>query len=247
MYTDIVRVGVANNFNGTDKEFNQLKYFSGKFPNKYFFVNSNINSKGLKNISVNPFKAVITVNPNLVVKDIPAILAKLNPIKNNISFVRVKYMPDNADILNLIKVLVDNNIPIVITNQRFKSRKSMAKYSNEKYYKHKNGYFRLSVEEKSKLESIVDSLNKVYICDRKGQGCQSCGLCSKLTSGFDLPIASMNLSTSGICPFNCPDCFSKASQKQYADKLTGKVKISFDKIGKNSKQKGTLKMYTENK
>jgi len=247
MYTDIVRVGVANNFNGSIAEFNQLKYFSGKFPNKYFFVNSNINSKGLKNIANHNFKAVITVNPNLIVKNIGSIMAKLEPIKNNIAFVRVKYMPDNKDILTLISVLVHNNIPIVITNQRFKSRKSMEKYSNEKYYKHKNGYFRLTAEEKIKLESIVDSLNKVYICDRKGKGCIDCGLCSKLTSGLDLPIASMNLSTSGICPFNCPDCFAKLSQKQYADKLTGKVKISFDKIGKNSKQKGTLKMYTENK
>ena len=243
MVNQVIRIGVANNFNGTDLEFEQVEHFSFTMPEKSFFVNSNINSKELKNIGNYSFKSVITVNPDLVVKSIPSIIKRIEAIKSTIAFVRVKYLPNNESILNLIYTLNKQGYPIVITNQRFSSKISCSKYSSLEYYKFSNGYLRLTDIELNNLYKIVDSLSNVFICDRNKKGCGDCGLCSTLTIGENLPVSSLNLSSSGICPFNCPDCFAKRSQHQYKDKVTGKVKISFDTIAKNMKQKGTLKQY----
>ena len=78
-----------------------------------------------------------------------------------------------------------------------------------------------------------------YICDRKGLGCQGCGLCSLLVTGQKLPIKSVNLSSSGLCPYNCPDCYAKTMQ--HFSKAMGHNPLAFDKIAANDKQAGHLK------
>ena len=47
-------------------------------------------------------------------------------------------------------------------------------------------------------------------------------------------IYSLNLKSSGYCPFNCPDCFAKRSIQRVNNK------ISFGKIKMNNKQKGII-------
>jgi hypothetical protein len=136
--------------------------------------------------------------------------------------------------------LIDMNIPVVITIQRFNSRQSMLKYTNGKDYKHSCSRFRLTGSELNKIENLVAAHQEkgkpLYICDQKGTGCGGCGLCSKLTTGEDLKISSLNLSSSGICKYNCPDCYAKTMQN-FAVKL-GYKPIVYDTIKQNDKQAG---------
>ena len=76
----------------------------------------------------------------------------------------------------------------------------------------------------------------MFICDRIGVGCGGCKLCTMLTSGAESKLSSINLSTSGICKFNCPDCFAKTLQ--HFSVAMGYNPIVYDKIKANSKQAG---------
>lgn len=225
---NIVRIATANNFNCTESEFNQVRDFELKNPGKRFFVNCNINTPLLSNINLHGNNAVITVNPDL---KIPATLPKLNTVKKyKISFLRVKWLPHNAEIKNLIRKL-SKGYKVVITVQRFRNMETMNKFSKKEYYTWSHNYFRLNDTEYQKMVSFKNSLDNVYICDEKKLGCPSCGLCSHLNGGNTNDISELNLSSSGFCRFNCPSCFAKCIQK-----YTGA--IAFDKIKRNSKMKG---------
>ena len=97
--------------------------------------------------------------------------------------------------------------------------------------------------------STLDSLlpDNAHICDRKGLGCQGCNLCSTLITKAEYPIYTLNLSSSGLCRYTCCDCYAKIMQSLL--KKWGYLPICFDRIQKNSKQKGITKhiLYAKNK
>jgi hypothetical protein len=242
MENTIVRVATSNNFNCTEPEWEQLNSFSKKNPNKTFFINCNIHTPKLPSISKHPYKVVVTANPNLTITQsgITKVLNRLSKIKNQVAFVRVKYIPDNNPIKNLLTTLTQNNYPVVITMQRFNGKKSLTKFSNPAHYEFSCSRFRLHGPELLKLESFVDkqrtASKPVWICDQAGKGCGGCGLCSRLITGKDLKITSLNLSTSGICPYNCPDCYAKTMQ--HFSTALGHKPIIFNTIRQNDKQAG---------
>jgi hypothetical protein len=244
MKTEIVRIGVTNNFNCTEREWAQVDRFAKANPNKVFFVNSNIRTPRLATIARHPYRCVITVNPDLNITHvgIASVLKKLTVIKKKIAFVRVKYLPNNENINLLIGMLIGYHYPIVLTLQRFNGKESLLKYTKLEYYKFSFSRYRLAGQELFVVTEAVKEMQRrdhqMYICDIKGEGCGGCGLCSKLTTGKDLKISSLNLSTSGICPYNCCDCFAKSMQK-FA-RAIGNRPIIYDKIKQNDKQAGRL-------
>ena len=242
----VVRVGVTNNFNCTKEEFAQLDKFSAEHPDNYFFINCNINTPNIEEINNHPYKVVLTVNPNIIDHDGFLLLNMIDPEK--VAFVRVKYVPGNKKTLFLIDLLRNAlGIPVVVTNQRFNSKKSVKTFGEnfgKDNYVWQNTRYRLNEKNKKILEKFIKGYDNVYICDRKGTGCGGCGLCATLTVGQKLPIYSLNLSTSGICPFNCIDCFSKTMQKFVVG--CGHSAIKYDVIYKNGKQKGTTKHIKDN-
>ncbi len=235
----VVRVAVNNNFNCTDAEFQQLDNFAAAYPDTLFFINTNVKTKLLTNINKHPYKAVITLNPDLSVDKKHT--TKLKKIDNDlIAFIRIKYIPGDPDIPRLIED-IRKDYPVVITLQRFNSIKSVSSYvSNFRdHYTHSHNRFRLTGETLKAVEHLSDVKN-IFICDKAGLGCGGCGLCSKLTAGKDLPIFSMNLSSSGQCAFNCVDCYAKAMQ-HFLEKVGDGTVIKFDWIHQNFKQSGRTK------
>ncbi len=251
MKNSVVRVAVNNNFNCTSLEWKQLDIFA-KDQEKTFFVNSNINTPKLATIALHPYKAVVTMNPNLEMTDaeIKRAFRNLAGILDNVAFVRLKYVPGSETFLKMLPTLVATRVPVVITLQRFNSLESVDTYSNRRHYEYSCGRFRLAGES---LRTIVESVHalqarghRVWICDEKGLGCQGCGLCSKLTTGQTSgKIYSLNLSTSGICPYHCPDCYAKTMQN-FCRKM-GYRPIIFDQIRQNEKQSGRTVHIKRNK
>jgi hypothetical protein len=250
MKDKIVRVATNNNFNCTKPEWNQLDAISAQHPEKYFFINSNIRTPKLNTVTQHDYKVVVTVNPDLLITQsgINKILSRLNAISSRIAFVRLKYIPENNMIKLLLTRLILRNIPVVITMQRFNGKKTLLKYTSLKHYTHSCSRYRLSGEALTELLSVVKIFQAahkpVWICDQAGLGCQVCGLCSKLTTGSIGKIYSLNLSSSGICPYNCPDCYAKTMQN-FCTKL-GYKPIVFNKIQQNEKQTGKTAHIKEN-
>ncbi len=229
-----IRIGVMNNFNATKKEFNQIP---GLTRGKLTFINSNIKTITkitAKNINSNPYKIVVTINPDIEYR--PEYLKKLKLInKSKVGFVRLKYVPGyNHE--NLYRTLSNLGYYIVVTVMRFRKKETMNKYVLPEY---RNQYKYVSPYQKLKPEFLP---NFTYVCDSKGKGCSACRLCSKLIFNVNRDISSLNLSTSGPCKYDCPDCFAKACLKQ------SQGKIAYDKIKQNTKQKGNiLKHHINNK
>ena len=243
-YNQVVRVAVTNNFNCTEEEFSQLHAFEVFYPNSFFFVNCNINTPLLSSLNDESCKAVITVNPNIRFNE--SVLEKLYEIDpEKISFVRVKYIPKNQEVLDLIDELLGNGHTVVITMQRFNSKVSISKFLTEyqDHYRWSHNRFRLLPEAQQVLREIADSNSRAFLCDRAGLGCKGCGLCSSLTVGEDLPITSLNMSSSGICKFSCPDCYAKTMQ--HFLRVSGQPPIHFDQVKMNKKQAGTMKHIKE--
>ncbi|MBD3388727.1 MAG: hypothetical protein GF414_07485, partial [Candidatus Altiarchaeales archaeon] len=231
----IVRVAANNNFNCTAEEFAQLDEMADKNPNCFFFINSNIKTPRLSAVNDHKYRAVITVNPDLHVKEEQ--VARLYTVDfDKVAFVRVKWLPENAPIEDLALGLSEHGYNVVITSQRFNSKDSLRKYTSFEHYEFSCSRYRLSGAALEYLERFVDSHPRIHMCDRAELGCQGCGLCSKLTTGEDKPILSVNLSTSGVCKYNCPDCY--AHQLQNFQIATGKRPMKYDTIKKNRKQRG---------
>lgn len=230
----IVRVAVSNNFNCTKREWNQLQKLNEKYPESVFFVNCNVHTPKLETINDHPFKAVITANPNLRVPKAVSRLDKISPEK--IAFIRVKYVPGMKGHKELIASLSQQGLNVVITNQRWNGLKNLLEYTAKHYYTWSHNRFRLIPEEQAKIEEYADSFENVYICDRVGGGCGACRLCSFIPTGENLKISSVNLSSSGLCRYNCPDCYAKAMQQFCVN--FGNTPIRFDTIKANTKQSG---------
>jgi hypothetical protein len=233
----VVRVATNNNFNCTLKEFKQLKDIEIAHPDSVFFVNSNINTPELLRINKNPYKVVVTINPTLTVR--PESIARLKELdKNKVAFVRVKYLPEHPEIKDLVTSLVKDNYAIVLTLQRWNGIESLRNYTNRRHNTFEHNRFRLSGEALKEVTEFVDSFDKgkVFLCDRVGGGCGTCKLCVILTAGINLKLTSVNLSSSGLCKFNCPDCYAKTMQNM--SRAFGYQLITYDKIKANSKQAG---------
>lgn len=235
--TQVVRVAVNNNFNCTSDEWKQLEKINNENPNSIFFINCNVKTPRLVTINDHPFKAVITLNPDITInhKLIDRFL-KINSEK--VAFVRIKYIPESPEIKSVISTMANKDYVIVVTLQRWNKKESLQKYTDPRHYQWKHTRHRLFGEALQEAIQFVDSFEdkKVFLCDRLGAGCSSCRLCSFLPTGLNLNIASINLSKSGICRYNCPDCYAKVMQHF----LVGCEynPINFDVIKRNVKQAG---------
>jgi len=75
----------------------------------------------------------------------------------------------------------------------------------------------------------------IYICDSKDMGCAGCKLCDKLTYDSGLPLATLNLKSSGLCEYQCPDCYAKRMQRFLT--ACEKLPCIFNRIEPNTKQR----------
>lgn len=243
--TKVVRVAVSNNFNCTPTEYEQLKGLQARYPTYEFFVNCNIKTPQLLTLNKHDYKIVVTLNPNI--KILPSLIERLYKLRKElISFVRVKYIPNRPEIKELINKLSQEEYEVVITNQKFNGKETLFKFGGKlEDYMWSHNRYRLHGAAIKELIQYAHTTPHVHICDEKGIGCQGCMLCSTLTTGQKLPLASLNLSTSGICKYNCPDCYAKTMQKMSLS--FGHTPIIFDRIKANSKQTGRSKHIKENK
>lgn len=241
----LVRVAVNNNFGCTRKEFDQLDTFSEKYPNNFYFINSNIKTPQLAKVNNHPYKVVITVNPDIYInRHHIDILKKISADK--IAFIRVKYIPNNLSIIQLIKEL-SLTYKIVVTVQRFNGKKSITQYipNYKKEYSWCVNRYRLLPGGYSILDNLIKNFDNVYICDRLQEGCSSCMLCSTLVTGEEHPLYTLDLSSSGICPYSCVDCYAKTLQ--HFSRCCNKPAIRFDHIHKNKKQLKKPKLEKSNR
>lgn len=247
----LVRVGVMNNFNMTDGEYEEL--LQNKIPE--FFVNSNV--KSLRE-SIKPeygkIPLIVTLNPDI---DLPKFPEKEVLQQYNLRAFRVKVcgnrLKDYKRLYTLVKYSIDNNIKVLITFQRFYRLQTMKKFVSQedfKYYEYRAGYLRPTSEYKNLIMKFVKKIEKkynknkfVFQCDKKDKGCPDCLNCAKLVYPDHkyreyvkegISIYSLNLKSSGQCPFNCPDCFAKRVIQRVNNK------ISLGKIKMNNKQKGII-------
>lgn len=217
--TKILRVATFNNFNFTDEELEHLEGIQALCPDYKIFVNSNSHP-----VIRGRFPCVITVNPELDVFTKPK--GDLSLIKA----IRIKYVMNPVqsiqdtfgEIYNWTK---KHNIPTLITYMRFKNKETLKRYTTKStFYKWNRSFYRPILKHTFNDPSI-------YYCDLRDEGCPSCRNCAKLTYGIDTPeIYSINLSSSGICPYNCVDCYAKCLAKF--------THFAYDKILQNAKQKG---------
>lgn len=236
MYNKVIRVAVNNNFNCTVPEFRQLDDLQQIHPESLFFLNSNIKTSKLLQINRHPYRAVITLNPDITIN--PSLVKRLYDIAlDKIAFTRIKYIPNHPEIVDLIHK-VSETYPVVITNQRFNGIKTISQYVPDfrDHYKWSHNRFRLFGDSLAQVEKLVLPDSNIHICDQLGLGCGGCGLCSTLTTGQTLPIYTMNLASSGICPYNCVDCYAKTMQ-HFLRSIDVPV-IHFDWIHMNHKQAG---------
>jgi len=233
----VVRVAVANNFNCTVEEFRQLDVLQKTYPNSLFLVNSNIKTPKLLNLNRHPYQAVITANPDLTIDK--NLVSRLFKVKS-LAFTRVKWLPGHKEIDSLIENLDQKGYKVVVTVQRFQSGTILDKYADRAYYEHSYSRYRINETAKEMLSTVLSGLSLAHICDENGTGCSGCGLCASIPSGVTgLPLVSLNLSSSGLCEYSCPDCYAKVMQN-FLTKC-GKSPIMYDVIKKNKKQAGTTK------
>lgn len=236
MINRVVRVAVNNNFNCTNAEFNQLDTLCRKYPDTVFFVNSNIKTPKLLEINNHPYQVVVTLNPEINIDE--KLIKRLYDIASEqVVFTRIKFVPGHPEILDLIHTVSETHI-VVITLQRFNGKKSIQKYIPDyrDHYKFSHNRFRLYGDSLAMVEGLVKPGNNIYICDQLGLGCGGCGLCSTLTVGKTLPIYTLNMSSSGICRYNCVDCYAKTMQ-HFLRRIHRPV-IHYDWIHMNHKQSG---------
>ena len=216
----ILRVDTFTNFNYTDEEFKQLESIAHRNPIYKIFVNSNAYNEIKGNYPV-----VVTVNPKI--DEFVRPRGDLSLIKA----ARIKFVADPNDwtrkaFNQAVEWCISKKIPILITYMRFRKSETMKRYSSSNFnYLWAKNYFR----QKIKKTWDLDCFN---YCDLHEKGCPDCQNCAKLTYGIKAPIYSINLSTSGNCKFNCPDCYVKTISQWHGGN------ICMDKIMQNTKQIG---------
>lgn len=223
----IIRTAVSNNFNFSAAELEQLKTFDR--PDRKVFVNSNAFTR----ITADR-PSFVTLNPYLEP-------VKLKGDTSAVKALRVKvWLRDGSmasDAIDALAMARDYGIPVLLTLQRFSSKAEADRYTlTREGYVFDAGYYR---PDKAAQKLLIDTARKIapgaYVCDEAGTGCPTCGNCARLSFGVDEDVASLNLSASGQCKYNCPSCFAKRN----AARAGGK--IAFDRVLKNRKQKGETK------
>lgn len=236
----VLRVGVANNFNFTEKEtayVRSLDWGDDVFVNSNSFV-----------VVKSEFPSFLTVNPYLTE------FVKPQGDLSNVRACRIKYVSDakpkvRKAFYEALEWCLSNRIPVLVTFMRFIGRTSLAEFVQEEgtvNYSFTSGYWRLEETHKKAAVSQItsyaralrldDAVEMIHYCDLAGDGCPTCGNCAKLAFGIsDEPfeLYGINLSVSGDagrCIFNCPDCWAK--------RIASFRKPVYDKITQNSKQKG---------
>ena len=233
----VLRVGVYNNFNFTDKELSDVKQYEGEY---LPFVNSN----SFVTIKAD-YPSIITINPYLDSWQEP--VGDLS----NLKACRVKWVEGATDqVYSAQMAAVDwclaHSVPVLLTFMRFKCKASMWRFTAESgrsNYQFNAGYYRLIPHKAEEIYARVveyaqrtlgkQAATLIYTCDLSGGGCPACGNCTKLTYGIDAPVASLSLSSSGDagdCIFHCPDCWAKNMGKF--------VSFKYDQVTINNKQKG---------
>jgi hypothetical protein len=233
----VLRVGVYNNFNFTEKELAEVRKAEkeGYLP----FVNSNsfVTIKG-------DYPSILTINPYLD--------SFVEPVGDlgNIKACRIKVVPEGTPLVEeaiqrSIAWCADHGIPMLFTFMRFASKASLQTYVSVdawSSYEFRGSYWRLKKDSKMRLASdLMDNATRrgaaelVHYCDLMEEGCPSCKNCAKLTYGIDTDeISGLTLSCSGDskgeCLFHCPDCWAK--------KLAKIATFKLDEVTQNSKQKG---------
>ncbi len=236
----VLRVGVYNNFNFTEKELEDVRKFEkeGYSP----FVNSN----SFVTIKAN-YPSILTINPYLD--------SFVEPVGDlsNVKACRIKVVAYPTERMHDAQIAAIDwccakSIPILFTFMRFSSKESLAKYTDiadSLYcYEFRGSYWRLKASYKEWMaeylmlqvgEKTGDPDHKLAnFCDLAEKGCPECRNCAKLTYGTDTDdIYGLTLSCSndeGKCMFHCPDC--------WAHKLSKIATFKLDEVTKNSKQKG---------
>lgn len=230
----VLRVGVYNNYNFTDKELLDVRKYEGDY---LPFVNSN----SFVTIKAD-YPSIITINPYLDSWQEP--VGDLS----NLKACRVKWVEGATDQVHLAQMAaidwcLSHAIPVLLTFMRFRCKASMQRFVSEAgraNYKFTAGYYRLLPLKAADIYARLlehakktTELDLVYTCDLSGRGCPDCGNCARLTYGVDLPVASLSLSSSGDageCIFHCPDCWAKNMGKF--------VSFKYDEVTTNNKQKG---------
>lgn len=240
----IIRVGVMNNFNFTQREIEELKKYEEK---GNLFVNSN----SFVTIKAD-YPSIVTINPYLKF---------VEPIGNlsNIKACRVKVVvgansETEKEEKKAIAWSINNGIPVLITFQRFFRIDTMNKFvnpgvKNEKYH-FDTGWIRpkkdYRIEKRNQIFYFVNTnfpakhKEMIYFCDWNGTGCESCKNCIRLTypGNENEKVFSLNLSESGDngrCMFSCPDCFAKRCLA-----FTKTKTARCDELYQNRKQKGKI-------
>lgn len=233
----MLRVGVYNNFNFTEKELAEVRKAEkdGYLP----FVNSNsfVTIKG-------EYPSILTINPYL-----DSFVEPVGDI-SNIKACRIKVVPVGTPLVEeaiqrSIDWCADKSIPMLFTFMRFASKTSLQAYVSmcaHDCYEFRGSYWRLKKEHKMRLAAgltehaaLRGAAELVHYCDLMEEGCPSCKNCAKLTYGIDTDdISGLTLRCSGDskgeCLFHCPDCWAK--------KLAKIATFKLDEVTQNSKQKG---------
>lgn len=231
----VLRVGVYNNFNFTDREITELKQYEDKY---LPFVNSN----SFVTIKAD-YPSIVTINPYLTSWQPP------EGDLTNLKACRVKWVEGATDVVHTAQMesidwCLSHSIPVLITFMRFASKQSLKQFVVESCthkYNFAKSYYRLSVASCADvLSRLVDYANSrgqlaglIYACDLQGQGCPACGNCARLSYGKDCEVHALSLSCSGdggACIFHCPDCWAKRMSKF--------ATFKYDSVTKNNKQKG---------
>lgn len=231
----IIRVGEKNNFNQTKKEFKELEKYQDK---GNIFVNSNAFT------TIKPlYPSIVTINPYMEFIPLKGDLSNVKAVR--LKVFRSSIQKYQIELIKCIEFCQKNNLKILLTYMRYRSKKTVIKYSGEDFkklgYEWKGNYYRPNHETKTFLYNyVLKSTPKklVYQCDSKGKGCPDCMNCTYLTYGTKkAQIKALNLSISGIkdkagkrgiCPYKCPDCFAKVvtfGKRPQCDKLIFNKKI----------------------
>lgn len=235
----VLRVGVYNNFNFTEKELEDVRRFEREGYSPFVNSNSFVTIKA-------DYPSILTINPYL-----DSFVEPVGDI-SNVKACRIKVMVAPADAVKTAETgaidwCISHNIPMLFTFMRFSSKDSLKKYTNfndsQYQYEFRGSYWRLKSASKEALANAlgdyVDSRvngehNLVNFCDLAEKGCPECRNCAKLTYGIDTEdIHGLTLSCSndrGSCMFHCPDC--------WAHKLSKIATFKLDEVTKNNKQKG---------
>lgn len=235
----IIRVGVLNNYDFSEKERDAVKALT-RTDDKVF-----VNANSFLPVTAD-FKSVVTVNPYLKFVTPKGDLS-------NVSAYRLKVVAGASESMleeesKAIDWALEQETPLLLTFQRWRGKDSLYKYiceGNRYLYTYERGWYRAVASFREEYERVVraKSVNEIgedliYVCDKAGEGCPSCRNCIKLTfpESNEESTYSLNLSASGdngACRYNCPDCFAKLAL-QRVKAVAPRVNVVYQ----NNKQKG---------